>query len=434
MKTAATNPQKHEEGLILAYFTLLVLAAVGIASVGAYVIETTLLMQRRSDMVSAKQFALGGVVIACNELNLALTNTSPGSLATKLSQLANPYTFNAGLSTSASNVYERTIYAPFTNQAVIARIWLPVGSPNSASVVASATVHDVTQTAVVNVSLSWGYPAAIISVNQGTTANGISKSVAQDGNVVINGSSSGPIVVDGGQSLAVLANGRVNYDRNYINAPASAYSMTNWNTANQVPDYTGQGTSNGLFEFSRFIAVADATPGGYAPSGNNHFTNLLTFINAAKAHGTNNPMQGVVVVDVWETDKYLGSLTDNTIPQGINIRGSFMMNFRGPGWDPVSEKIIVTADININPADLSHLVATNPATGRSEPFGRHQPRYLHDRIPARLHGPDQRPSQHKHRSRLRELQPRRRHSGRDLFHRLPGRARQRQYLRCALHS
>jgi hypothetical protein len=39
-----------------------------------------------------------------------------------------------------------------------------------------------------------------------------------------------------------------------------------------------------------------------------------------------------------------------------------VFNFLGSGWDATTSKIIITADVNINPADLSHLVATNPAT------------------------------------------------------------------------
>jgi hypothetical protein len=81
-----------------------------------------------------------------------------------------------------------------------------------------------------------------------------------------------------------------------------------------------------------------------------------------KTHTSTNPMQGVIVVDVSINDKNISQLTVNNLPGGINIKGTWIMNFTGTGWDPVSEKIIVTADINVNPADLSHVVATNPAT------------------------------------------------------------------------
>jgi hypothetical protein len=361
MKTALRNKKGGEAGSILAYFMILMIAAVSIASVGAYVAQTTTLSHRRSDMVAANQFAIGGAVIACSDLNLVVTNGGGGSLGTRLASLSTPYSLAS--SSSSNTVYQRTISSPFSNQTVTAQIWLPAGSsPTTAKIVATATVGSVSQTAKVNVKMGWGYPAAIISVNQGTTSTSNAKSAGQDGNVAIDGSGSSAVVVDGGPALAVLANGRVNVDTNWANVPASAYSMTNWGSANQIPDYTAQGTSNMLFDINRFIAVANATPGGYSPSGNNHFTNLLTFINAAKLHGTNNPMQGVVVVDLWDADKNIGNLTDSTLPQGINIRGTMLFNMCGPGWDPVSEKIIVTADLNINAANLSGLVVTNKAT------------------------------------------------------------------------
>jgi hypothetical protein len=213
-----------------------------------------------------------------------------------------------------------------------------------------------------NVPVSLTIPsAAIISANRGTTETSISKVAAQDGNVVINGYKSGPIVVDGGAGLAVEANGRVNVDTNYLNPPAWVYSMTNWGTAAEIPDYTAQGTSETLFDFNRLIAVADATPNGYAPSGNNHFTNIATFMAAATNHPPASPMQGVVVLDVWLSDRYLANFGSSYIPNGINVRGTLLFNCVGPGWDPFT-KIVISTAVNINPADLSYLVATDPAT------------------------------------------------------------------------
>jgi hypothetical protein len=363
MITSVQHNQRREDGSILVFFILLLISVTAIASVGAYVAQTTTLSHRRCDMVAANQYAIGGAVIACNDLNSVVMSGGSSALGTKLTTLSTPYALSSTLSTSTQSVYTRIISAPFNNQTVSVQIWLPkVAAPTSGKIVAAATVGAVTQQSTVNFSMGWGYPAAIISVNDGTTSTSVSKAVAQDGNVVVNGDKKGPTVVDGNGGLAVLANGRVNIDTNYINAPKSAYSMTNYNTANQIPDYTAQGTSNSLFDIRRFLAVANATPNGYAPSGNNHFTNLATFIMAAKSHGKNNPMQGVVAVDIWETDKNLGNLTDKNIPQGINVNGTLLFNFTGPGWDPVTEKIIVTADLNLNPADLSHLVATDPTT------------------------------------------------------------------------
>jgi hypothetical protein len=363
MKTIIRNHKRHEEGAILVYFILVAIAVIAIASVATYVAQTSTLAHRRSDMVAANQFALGGAVIACGDLNSALTNGS-GAITAKLVTISNAYTLNGSLSTSSQRIYERTISSPFTNQMVLAQIWLPnVPSPTTAKVVTTATVGSVSQSATVNVKLSWANPAAIISVADGTlTDTGVSKSDAQDGNVVVNGDKNGAIVVDGGPGLAVLANGRLNMDTNYVRPPSSAYSVSNYNTMNEIPDFTTQGTSNTLFDIGRFIAVADRTPLGYSPLGNNHFTNLATFMTAVNAHTPTNPMLGVIAVDISTTDKNLGNLTDKNLPNGINIKGTMLFNFTGTGWDPITEKIIVTADVNINAADLSHLVVTNPAT------------------------------------------------------------------------
>jgi len=362
MNLLSSGKRAGERGSSLIVYSIIATTVLlGIAGVAFLLSRSTIVTGRRGNLISAQQFAQGGVVIACRDLNTALTAGS-GTIASKLTSGSTPYTLVT--STAATNVYQRAIAAPFNNQTVVAQIWLPTGTaPTSGKVTASATVGPVTQTATANIKMNWNYPAAIVSVNAGTTETGVSKSVGQDGNVVINGNASGPIVVDGGTGLAVMANGRVNYDTNYANPPATAYSSTNWSTANQIPDYTSQGTSNSLFDFGRFIAVADLTPNGYnTNTGNNHFTNVISFINAAAAHSSTNPMQGVIVVDVSSSDKNSGNITAQNIPNGINIKGTWLMNFTGSGWDPVSEKIIVSAAININAADLSHVVATNPAT------------------------------------------------------------------------
>ena len=363
MRITLAGKQARERGAIVVYFIILVLIAVAVAGVGGYVAQTTYLTHRRSDMIAANQFAIGGAVIACRDLNSAVTNKA-GTITGNLTTLATAYSLNSTLSTSARTVYQRTISAPFTNQTVTAQIWLPnSASPTSAKIVTTATTGTVTQSATVNVKMAWGYPGAIISVNAGTSSTANDKGTAQDGNVTINGGSTGALIIDGGQGLAVIANGRVNYDTNYLNPPASSYSMTNYETAGEIPDYTSQGASNSLFNINRLIAVADLTPNGPSSNTNNHFTNMSTFITAAKIYNsTNNAIQGVVVVDVWSTDKSMGNLTDSTLPNGINVKGTLVFNFLGPGWDPTTSKIIINADLNVNAANLSGLVPTNTAT------------------------------------------------------------------------
>lgn len=365
MKLLASGRRGGEQGsTVIVYCAIAASVLVGIAGVAALVSRSATITSRRGNVAAAQQYAQGAVVVACNDLNAALTSSGSGTLAGKLTSGSNPYTQVASLSTSSATVYQRTIAAPFTSQTAVAQISLPPGStPASATVTASATVGPVTQSATANVKMTWAYPGAIISVNAGTSETGISKTAAQDGNVVINGGGkNSPIVVDGGSGEAVMANGRVNYDTNYANPPASAYSQTNWGTSGQIPDYTAQGSSNALFDIGKFLAVANLTPGGYSPSTNNHFTNLATFIAAAAAHTSTNPMQGVIAVDVSQSDPNLNNLTSSKIPNGINIHGTWLMNFTGTGWDPTTEKIIVTAGIYINAADLSSLNPLNTST------------------------------------------------------------------------
>jgi hypothetical protein len=365
MKLLNTGKKQGQRGsAVIVYVVIAVSVLVAIAGVASLVARTTVITSRRTALISAQQYAQGGVVIACQDLNIALTNGS-GSLGSRLAGGPNPYTRIDALSTASTDVYQRTVAAPFTGQSAVAQVWLPTGTAvSTAKITASATVGPVTQIATANIAMTWAYPGAIDSPNAGTIVSGsYSKATAQAGNVVINGGKSGPIVVDGGVGKAVIANGSVDFDTNYANPPASAYSATNEGTANQMPDYTAQGTSNSLFDIGRFIAVADLTPGGYnTNAGNNHFTNVQSFINAAAAHNGANPMQGVIVVDVSTSDKNISDMTAANLPNGINIKGTWLMNFLGTGWNPTTEKIIVTAAININPADLSHVVATNPAT------------------------------------------------------------------------
>jgi len=360
MKTCIRNNRRQEEGAILAYFILLLIAMVAITSVSVYVSQTTTMSKRRNSMVDGYEYVTAGAVMACADLNAAFMKAG-SPVTANLQALPSPYTLNLSLSTTNQKVFERTISDVFTNQPVNAQIWLPVTSvPTTAKIVTTASVRDVSQTVTLNVKLASSFPAAIISCNDGTTETSASKGAALDGNVAINGNASGPIVVDGNVGLAVLANGEVNYDTNYINPPPSAYSATNRNTINQVPDYTDQGTANTLFDIPRFMAVAEHTTNGPSPSGNNHFTNLDSFITAVQAFNNTGPkaMEGVVVVDVWDKQ----DLDMKDIPNGINIRGSLIFNFKGGGWTLNGKKMVVTTAVNINPANLSGLVASDPST------------------------------------------------------------------------
>jgi hypothetical protein len=237
--------------------------------------------------------------------------------------------------------------SPFTNQTVAVQLRMTNSpSPDAIKVLATAAVGNSSQTVELNLVLTFGAGAAIISTAQGSASTSVSKSCAQGGNVVVDGGGT-TTLIDGG----ILSNGAANTNQSTIDSVGESL----YGTSNEIPDYTSPGSSDQLFNFARFIEVADNTPGG-----NNHFTNLTAFVAAAKS----NTLEGVVVVDIMYGSSN-PSLDDKALPNGINIRGTLVFNFcansKGQNWDPL-DKIINTATMNINAADLSSLNATNPAT------------------------------------------------------------------------
>src|SRR6185503_13725606 len=194
MLVSIRHPASRQQGSILTYLVIAVVLLTTVASVTAYVTQTYRIASRRESMVQALQYAEGGAAIACVDLQNAFKKTS-GTLATNV--LAAGYSQNTSLSTAQMNVYQRTISAPFTNQTVTAQIWMAnSANPPEARVVAQATVGPISQTAITHLEIKFGFGAAIISDNAGTSSAGVSKSVAQDGNVVIDGNKSGAIGVD----------------------------------------------------------------------------------------------------------------------------------------------------------------------------------------------------------------------------------------------
>ena len=250
----------------------------------------------------------------------------------------------------------KTNTAPFSNQTVVVQIWMTNSTtPYDAKIKAMTTVRDVTQTVTLNVKFIFGFGAAIISDSPGSNSTGTGKGDAQDGNVVISGSGlKGATIVDGGSGLAVWANGNANVDTK-ATVPGDAVLQDSYGTSSQIPDYTLEGSTDQLFDFNRFIAVADVS--------GTHYTNLDSFIKANNVASSNSligALEGVVVVDIWKKDKRFGDLKENDLPKGINIRGTLVFNFSSE-FDG-GDKIVNEATININKANLSGLVATNPAT------------------------------------------------------------------------
>ena len=340
MKTF-TAPRAGERGVALvAYLVVALVITAAIAGIAGYVVQNIQFNQRRQSMVNAIQYAQAGAAMACLDVNIAFTNAS-GTFLSNLTGGSPAYTKNNGLSVNNQWVYERTITSPFTNQTVTVQLWMTNStSPSAVKILATASVGKSTQTSQINLEMRFGAAGAIISTDQGNTSNGISKSTAQGGNVVVDGGSTGTTRIDGG----IVANGNAVTNKCVVDS----MSKSLYGTSSQIPDYTNPGSSNQLFDFNRFIAAADVM--------GTHYTNATTFMNIAKL-GT--IMEGIIVVDVPKSGTQ-PVLDDSKLPYGINVRGTLIFNFTG-NWAPL-DKIVNTATMNINPANLSGLVASNPST------------------------------------------------------------------------
>ncbi len=363
MKIIPLTSNPSETGSILVYFVFVLVIVSAIASVSAYSLNELGMAHRRTDMINATQLAEGGAGLACAELEKAYMSAASTFTASLGSNAAGAYTLNTSLGAGVEKVYERTIVAPFTVGTVKAQIWFTnSSSPSAAKIVGIATVGKVQQIATIRVEMKFGYGAAIVSDSPGTSSTAVVKDRAS-GNVVIDGNKNGVTIIDGGPGYAILANGRANIDTTYAIVPPKSISMTNYNTANQIPDYTLEGSTDQLFDFTRFIAVADRTPNGPSVSKNNHFTNIADFIKViSNAPNATTFLEGVVVVNVKKADftTYPQGLTPTILKNPINVRGTLLFNFAA---DVVATDYFMnSATVNINPANLAGLNATNPAT------------------------------------------------------------------------
>ena len=353
MKTLQLPHRSRRNGsAILSVLIMMLIVSGAIAALASYVTQTVRLTDRRRSLTEAVQYTQGGAAVAAADLNRALTNTSAGLFVNLVDKVG--YTLRSDLGNSSYKVYQRAITSPFTNQTVTVQIWLTNStSPSVAAIKSTTIVRDVTQTSTLNVKMSFGFGAAIISDNPGSTAQGVSKSVAQQGNVVINGTTAGPTIVDGGTGLAIWSNGHANIENHATVPPASILEL-GYGTANAIPDYTAPGSTDQLFDFKRFIAVADVTK--------THYTNLTEFFaaNNAASASANGALEGVIVVDIKKSDSKFNALNPTSLPKGINIRGTLIFNFSSEFDD--SDKIINTATVNINKADLSGLKPADPTT------------------------------------------------------------------------
>lgn len=352
----STAPAAAERGSVIAYFLLAVVIIGSIAGLYGYSMHNLSLAQRRQDLVAAYQVVESGAILGCVDLERAGTNTS-GTLAGGLLNNAPPYALNATLSSSTEVVYERVVTAPFTNQSVTVRIHLT----NSAAPVAGAKIMALTQlgtvrqTAVMHAELGFGWGAAILSDAPGDSSTSVTKAAAVAGNVVCVGGGIGPLVVEGG----VLANGRVNTSGVQVLAKAGVsnlragqavrptVSMGNLSTAAELPDYTVNGATDQLFDFNRYLAVADAC--------GTHYASLVDFVTAAAGGAV---LEGVIAVDVAKSDPT--ALSTTNLPAGINVRGTLLFNFSAEFT--AADKLVITAPLFINAANLSGVSPNNPAT------------------------------------------------------------------------
>ena len=74
MRIESHDPQQTRRGsVMIGYFIVMVVTISTIAGLGAYVAQSTSVAHRRNDMIAAIQYAEGGAVIACTDLNAAIT-------------------------------------------------------------------------------------------------------------------------------------------------------------------------------------------------------------------------------------------------------------------------------------------------------------------------------------------------------------------------
>src|SRR5207247_5107735 len=83
-KTAVTKRKQRENGSMVAYLIMMLILASAIGSVGAFVVQSVNVAHRRNDMISARQYAQGGVAISCGDLNAAFLNRAGGGFPNNL--------------------------------------------------------------------------------------------------------------------------------------------------------------------------------------------------------------------------------------------------------------------------------------------------------------------------------------------------------------
>lgn len=206
------------------------------------------------------------------------------------------------------------------------------------------------------------FNGAIVSDAIPDTGGGTAKTLAQRGHIVFNDKGrpkqfwiNGDMMSNGGiynyQSSVPLTTGNANDLITY----AGRIQQELAGTPGEIEDYTAIGSQAQLFDFDRFIAAARAGAG-------QEFTTLADFVaamNAANAAG--KPLEGITVLSLDSgVEGKDPSVEIGDIPGGINIRGTLLFNY--PASTAPLYKLFLKCAVNINPADLSGLVLSDPNT------------------------------------------------------------------------
>ena len=252
-----------------------------------------------------------------------------------------------------------------------------------ATVTSSATYKGFSRTVSRAVALQWGQPGAIVvDSTPGATPLTSPKSQGQRGDLTIRGNSANAsqnhVTIDGGVRLnsnAYFYTGNSGQNGQTLQSALTSNPggppvqftggadalHTGLTGANAVPDYTNPGSADQLFDFNQFTAAASAKGTSYS---------LGDFVNLVNT--SQGPLEGIIVVNVNATAfggaqpklKASGANPNKpeefSLPNGVDIRGTLLFNITGT-TDPLY-KIFMETDLKINPADLSGVNFSDPAT------------------------------------------------------------------------
>ena len=311
---------------MLGYLFIALVIMATVAALGTLVVQNLNFAQRRQNIVNARQVAQAGAAICAREVEQAFTNGGGGLISNLTATLPKVYAMNSALSSDTQLVYERTITDPFTNQTVLAQVvdYQFTNSPKG-------RIHRKGD----------GGPDQPKQRNQygndfrcsgGDHQHGAGR--PHHGHIQKRrpGWKRGGGGIEQGPGKSGWGN-RCERHRQHKRVLGRFRAGNLYASAGQLPDYTNPGSPKQLFDFNRYIAVADKSA--------NHYTNFASFAAAAKVSTKAAPLQGIVVVDFNYAEKSKISMDGNDIPEWNLGPGTLVVNYAG-GWSP-TDKIINTA-------------------------------------------------------------------------------------------